>query len=91
MEKSYATSASERPPSEGVANPNPHVPENATVDGNGTAVGEGAIHVEEGVVAGGVVGGDVSEVKSRKSGSDRFLLATFALALVSFFPSQYVR
>jgi hypothetical protein len=83
----YATSAaSERPLSEG--GPNPHVPENAAVDGNGTAIEEpvvaepavGEVAAEEGVVP----GGEVSEVKSRKSGSDLFLLATFALGLVSF-------
>ena len=86
METNYATSASERPLSEGV--PNPHVPENAAVDGNGTAVEEpvvggpavGEVAAEEGVVP----GGEVSEVKSRKSGSELFLLATFALGLVSF-------
>lgn len=84
MEKTYATSASERPLSEG--GPNPHVPENAAVDGNGIAVEEpvvgepvvGEVAAEEGVVP----GGEVSEVKSRKSGSELFLLGTFALGLV---------
>jgi len=83
-ERSYAPSAvSERPLSESA--PNPHVPENATVDGNGTAPGVVEAAVEEGVVA----GGEVSEVKSIKSGSDLFLLATFALGLVSFFFRAY--
>lgn len=92
MDKSYAASASDRPPSEGVPNPNLHVPENATIDGNGNAGGEvadGEVAVEEGVgvpggIEEGVAEGEVSEVKSRKSGSERFLLVTFILGLVSF-------
>ncbi|KIM41123.1 hypothetical protein M413DRAFT_445842 [Hebeloma cylindrosporum] len=81
MEKSLSY-ASERPPSEGV--PNPHVPENATADGNGTAVAEPA--VQEGV--GGVVpGGEISEGKPRKSGSELFLLGTFALGLIGWIVS----
>ena len=91
----YATSTSERPLSEGV--PNPHAPENATVDGNGAAVGEPVVResvvgepavgepvIGEPAVEDGVPGGEVSETKSRKSGSELFLRATLALGLVSF-------
>jgi len=96
MEQNYATSASERPLSDGATNPNAR--EDATVDGNGipvgdTAVGDPAVGDtvvgdtvagEPAVGEGVVVGGEVSSVASGKSGSDLFLLATFALGLVSF-------
>ena len=96
MDKSYATSASERPLSEGAANAN--VPEDANLDGNGIPVGDPAVGytvVEDAAVGGTVVGdagvrgsvvprGEVSSVESSKSGSELFLLATFALGLVSF-------
>jgi hypothetical protein len=95
MDQSYATSASERPLSEGATNPN--VPTDANVDGNGIPVGDppvgdsvvgdpvvGDTGVGDPGVGEGVVAGEVSSVRTAKSGSELFLLATFGLGLVSF-------